>query len=186
MAVDKRGGSGEAAGSAQDRVVGGPGWPGKVQAAGCKERCPRGLEPAGGCSPERTHRPRGSRCWVAEGEDGSLCPRAVAVTVVGRRCRRRAGAETVRSGVVADLRNRGGRRHNQGSSLWTELCLVPTAARWTAQHLHPRNCLRHRQDWGPRSPSPRAHRRRARPPGWRCGLRRAMKGASSLIPTPPA
>ena len=89
MAVDERGGSGEAAGSAQDRVVGGPGWPGKVQAAGCKERCPRGLEPAGGCSPERTHRPRGSRCWVAEGEDGSLSLRAVAVIVVGRRCRRK-------------------------------------------------------------------------------------------------
>jgi hypothetical protein len=27
---------------------------------------------------------------------------------------------------------------------------------------------------------------RARPPGWRCGLRRAMMGASSLIPIPPA
>jgi hypothetical protein len=37
MAMDERGGSGEAAGSAQARVVSGPGWPGKVQGAGCEE-----------------------------------------------------------------------------------------------------------------------------------------------------
>ena len=58
---------------------------------------------------------------------------SVAGAVGFGRCQEWAGAETVQSGVVADLRAQEKTWNSlNGSSLWTELCPVPTAARRTA------------------------------------------------------
>ena len=107
----------------------------------------------------------------------------------------RGGGRCQGSGRRRDSAVRGGRRPEMpgdtwstlnGSSLWTELCLVPTAARWTAQPIHLRNCLRPAQDWGTKSPQPQIHKPMPPPPGCRSGWMPAGRGRCSPTPILPA
>ena len=70
------------------------------------------------------------------------------------------------------------------SSLWTELCPVPTAAGWPALHRHLRNDLRRPQDWQTRPRHPLRRPRRILPVGSRCGSRRGGRGGCSPMPAP--
>ena len=71
-----------------------------------------------------------------------------------------------------------------GSSLWTELCVVPTAAFRAAQPSHPRNGMRSLQDCQPIPHLPHP----VPPPqaGWRSGWRPAGRGGPSPMPIPQA
>lgn len=96
----------------------------------------------------------------------------------------RAGAGLSR--VVSDRRNEQGVNpwNLSGSSLWTELCAVPTAALRAAQPRHPRNGMRSLQDCQP-APHP-PHPAQRLQAGWRSGWRPAGKGGPSPMPTPQA